>query len=429
LARFLHDLGIALNYSDDPRLRDTHVLNPRWVTEGVYTLLRAGQKNKNKRGGVLDKEDLGAMLKAKDYPASRHDFLLQLMEKFQLCFELKQDPGRYLVPELLGENQPEQIRPLLQAPGLGFRYQYDVLPEGLLPRFIVQTHHHSEAHPDLRWRTGVVLERDGCRAVVRADARERRVDIHIIGPERQRHYLLAVIREKFDEQHRDLKGLTVDERVPVPGEPGVSISYRHLLELEEDGEEEYRPEGMRKDVVVADLLNGVESPQSRAQRREREQYRSGQEPMPTIEVFYSYSHKDEELRDELEKHLSLLKRQGVIRGWHDRRITAGKEWTGQIDEHLNSAGVILLLVSADFLASDYCYDVEVKRAMERHEAGEAVVIPLILRSVDWQSAPFGKLQAFPKDARPVTSWTNQDEAFTDIAIGIRKAVEQLTSPR
>ena len=148
-------------------------------------------------------------------------------------------------------------------------------------------------------------------------------------------------------------------------------------------------------------------------------------PDKPVELFYSYSHKDEELRDELERHLSILKRQGVIAGWHDRRIGAGKEWKGQIDAHLNSAAVILLLVSSDFLASDYCYDVEMKRALERHDAGEARVIPVILRAVDWKGAPFGKLQCLPTDAKPVTSWSNRDEAFRDVAQGIRKAVEEL----
>ena len=150
--------------------------------------------------------------------------------------------------------------------------------------------------------------------------------------------------------------------------------------------------------------------------------------MSIIEVFYSYSHKDEALRDELNKHLALLKRQRVIRDWHDRRIAAGTEWSGQIDEHVNSAGIILLMVSADFMASDYCWDVEMSRAMERHEAGEAVVIPVILRAVDWHSAPFSKLQALPKDGKPVTSWPNLDEAFTNIATGIRGAVERLVNP-
>jgi hypothetical protein len=104
-------------------------------------------------------------------------------------------------------------------------------------------------------------------------------------------------------------------------------------------------------------------------------------------------------------------------------ISAGDEWKGEIDDNLEQADVILLLISSDFLASDYCWDVETKRALERHDAGEARVIPVILRTVDWQGAPFGKLQAKPKDAKPVDQWANEDEAFTDIARGIRNAIE------
>ena len=144
-----------------------------------------------------------------------------------------------------------------------------------------------------------------------------------------------------------------------------------------------------------------------------------------IEVFYSYSHKDEELRDQLENHLAILKHQGIITNWHDRRIGAGKEWEGEIDEHLNTAYIILLLISSDFIASDYCYDVEMRRAMEHHEAEEACVIPIILRPVAWEEAPFGKLQALPKDGKAVTLWENQDEAFKNISEGISKVVEEL----
>ena len=144
-----------------------------------------------------------------------------------------------------------------------------------------------------------------------------------------------------------------------------------------------------------------------------------------ISLFYSYSHEDESLRDELAKHLSLLKRQGVIAEWHDRRIGAGDEWKGAIDKNLDEAHIILLLVSASFLASDYCWDVETKRALERHDKGEAKVIPVILRPVDWKGAPFGKLQALPKDGKAITSWQNRDEAFTDVAVGIRTAIGKL----
>lgn len=139
-----------------------------------------------------------------------------------------------------------------------------------------------------------------------------------------------------------------------------------------------------------------------------------------IEVFYSYSHKDEELRDELEKHLSMLRREGVIQNWHDRKIVAGAKWGGDIDEHLVTADIVFLLVSPDFLASDYCYDIEVKLAIDRHKAGLTQVIPIILRPCDWASAPFGQLQALPKDARPVTTWADRDSAFIDIVEAIRK---------
>src|SRR5215469_1143805 len=149
--------------------------------------------------------------------------------------------------------------------------------------------------------------------------------------------------------------------------------------------------------------------------------------MAPTEVFFSYAHNDEDLRNELANHLSLLKRQSVIREWHDRQITAGEEWAGEISSHLQSAEIILLLVSSDFLASDYCYDIEMQRALERHEAGDARVIPIILRPVDWHDAPFGKLQALPTDGKPVDSrnWYSKDEAFYDVTQGIRRVIEEL----
>jgi hypothetical protein len=147
-----------------------------------------------------------------------------------------------------------------------------------------------------------------------------------------------------------------------------------------------------------------------------------------IEVFFSYSHKDEELRDKLETHLSILKHRGLIQAWHDRKIDAGEEWKGEIDEHLNSAQIILLLISSDFLASSYCYDIEMKRAMERHDSGEALVIPIILRHVLWKGSPFSKLRALPTDGEPIKdgNWRSIDEAFADVAKGLEKAIKVLS---
>jgi len=141
-------------------------------------------------------------------------------------------------------------------------------------------------------------------------------------------------------------------------------------------------------------------------------------------VFFSYCHADEALRDQLEKQLSMLKRQGVIETWHDRRIGAGQEIDAAIDDHINSDEIILLLVSPDFIASDYCYNIEMARAMERHAAKEATVIPVILRPCDWHHAPFGKLLGMPQDGKPVTLWPDRDEAFLQVAKEVRKAAER-----
>lgn len=145
----------------------------------------------------------------------------------------------------------------------------------------------------------------------------------------------------------------------------------------------------------------------------------------TLEVFFSYAREDEALRNELATHLSLMKRQKIIKMWHDRDLAAGTEWEPELLAHLDAARVILLLISNNFLTSDYSYDIELERAMERHKRGEARVIPIILKPCDWHDAPFGGLQALPRNAKPVTTWDNQDEAFLDVAKGIRKAVQQL----
>jgi hypothetical protein len=140
-------------------------------------------------------------------------------------------------------------------------------------------------------------------------------------------------------------------------------------------------------------------------------------------LFFSYSHKDEGLRDELEKHLASLKHQGIIDTWHDRRIEAGEEWATQIDDQLRTADIILLLVSADFIASRYCYELEMKEALRRHEAGEAKVIPVILRPCDWHDLPFGKLQAATRDGRAVMKFPTLDDGFLEVVQAIKAVLK------
>jgi hypothetical protein len=143
------------------------------------------------------------------------------------------------------------------------------------------------------------------------------------------------------------------------------------------------------------------------------------------DVFISYSHKDRKLRDELATHLSNLRRQGIISDWFDGDIIPGSKWQKTLMDTLKKAHIILLLVSADFIHSDFCYGDEMTLALARDKAGEACVLPIILRPVDWKGAPFADLQLLPSGAKPITLWPTHDEAFADVIAGIRTAIEDL----
>ncbi len=156
-----------------------------------------------------------------------------------------------------------------------------------------------------------------------------------------------------------------------------------------------------------------------------------QDSKDKIKVFISYSHKDESHRDELEKQLKVLERSDLISAWDDRDIDAGEEWRTKIDANLESAQIILLLISANFMASDYCHDIEMQRAMQKHDSGEARVIPILLSHVDWKDSPFAKIQMLPSNSRPITSekWVNTDAAFYDVEQGIKRVIEKIRSGR
>jgi DNA-binding response OmpR family regulator len=185
--------------------------------------------------------------------------------------------------------------------------------------------------------------------------------------------------------------------------------------------EEHEIPILRKPFLASDVMNQIRA------RLEQHSHAEIKFTSRALKVFFSYSHRDEKLRDRLDAHLSALKHMDLIHSWHDRKITAGSDFKEAIDRYLDSADLVLLLISPDFLNSEYCYSKEMKRALERHASGQARVVPVILRPVDWEKAPFAHLQAVPKDGRPITRWPNRDEGFLDAAKGIRRAAEELSA--
>jgi internalin A len=264
LIGFLRDLGSILYFREEPRLCSLGVLRPDWATQGIYQLLNSTALKSS--GGVLDIAQLSQLLDDNKYPRHRHDYLIALMDKFQLCYELPNTRhSRYLLPELLPKEMPE-LPEWKIASCLCFEYHYNILPEGLLPRFIVRK--HSLSNGAVKWRHGVELRHGESRALVQADVQERRVRIAVSGPGKQPRDLLAVIRHEFEEIHADIKGLKAEEKVPVPGYPDQLFDYRRLLVREAYKEslvEFEAPNGVVK-LPLANLLDNWEEQHSRHER-------------------------------------------------------------------------------------------------------------------------------------------------------------------
>jgi hypothetical protein len=144
-----------------------------------------------------------------------------------------------------------------------------------------------------------------------------------------------------------------------------------------------------------------------------------------VKLFISYSHKDERLKSDLQAHLGSLQREGRIEFWHDREIMPGSHWESVIDDHLEGADVIILLVSADFISSNYCWGVEVARALELHKKRSAIVVPVLVRPVSWEATPLRQFQALPIDGRAVSTWQNRNNAWKQVVEGMKRIVNAL----
>jgi small GTP-binding protein len=264
LVEFLNDLGIILHFKD-LELQDTNVLNPEWVTEGVYKIVNSAELAKGK--GILESGKLDGILKKRagdrfDYPHGKCRYIVELMKKFELCFGLGQ--GRILVPDLLKVEESEFELDFKNA--LSFQLDYDFLPRSVMPRFMVRM--HNDIKGELRWRTGVVLENKDfhATALVTVDHEEKKFYIFVTG-ERKRDYF-SVIRHTIREINDSFEKLEVAEKVPLPDSDKVTVDYEELTGLERMGTKEFDVGKLGKRFSVALLLDGIEKPEARKKEME-----------------------------------------------------------------------------------------------------------------------------------------------------------------
>ena len=280
LVGFLHDLGIVLNFQDDPRLQETNVLNPEWVTTGVYDLLN-NHDLMLKHKGILSLSNLRTILTQPDrYPETKQDFLMRLMEKFELCFLLDshEKTPRYLISDLLPIDEPD-VDIYEDAP-LHFQYHYDILPGSIISRFIVRN--HALIYRAMRWRSGVVLTQDTSKALIRSDEEEGYISIKVVGS--RANALLATIRADFTKIHATIPHLPVQEFLVIreidndrPTGREVPVEYFFLTQLERQGDREVSLPNLKGKYDPHTLLAGLVKPEYNAEYQNNEDDRLRQE--------------------------------------------------------------------------------------------------------------------------------------------------------
>jgi hypothetical protein len=233
---------------------------------------------------------------------------------------------------------------------------------------------------------------------------------------------LAEVRRALESKHTDAIRSATERVTQVSQKMGTAI-YAQAPQprgVDQDVQASADDEVIEDDIL--DEIHDQPALTASATTSYQDRRRDAASDSPTLSAFVSYSHEDERYRRTLDISLAQLKRNGLISVWYDRRILPGQQWDKEIDRNLETADIVLVLVSPDFLASEYAYTREMQIAIERHRTGRTTVIPVILRPSDWRSSPLGSLQALPSDGRPISMWNKRDQAWLDVVHGLRKLV-------
>jgi internalin A len=429
LAGILHALGLALYFGRDPRLHDTRVLNPSWVTGGVYAVIRApsvqnrdGQLTAADMPQVLSDAEKDGVIHAADYPSSTHGFILELMRAFQLCYaseEEKGKPTRYLVPELLPEFEPEMPEPWEQAP-VRLRYRYEILPPGLLPRFIVRTHALSDGAP--HWRHGVVLRHASAMALIREESDRSELQVFALGEDETRGLLVAMVRRELEVLHAEMRTRPIEE-LELTGGGDQWISVKALHDFEDPNVPKQKlsiqPEGTA-DVEVSRELDKLIPAEARAIDRDPSS------APPLVRLFVSYAHDDERQLKRLDAILDVLEQQHGLAAWRDKRLVAGDEWDTAIRQRLEEMDIFLFIASSASLVRPYIRDPELRRAMERRATGEVEIVSVKLEpcACDDDRA-IGKFQRLATKYKSVAEAPLKSAAWEEVRQGLLPVIKRV----
>ncbi len=420
LSRSFHNLGIITHFYDDPILQERVFLDSNWLMHTVYRLLDA-EKVKEKTG-VVSLVEVQSIWSDLHYETPK---LIRLLQRFGLLYPIE-STNNFIVPEHLPMEKPYQ-QWFAESVGsqLLFRYRFDkFMPRGIMSRLIVALHHLVPEHKRV-WRRGVNLSYQSSHAeIVQPYGNENRFDIRIVGDERTE--LLALIIDRFDNILKKFPKLNYEKLVPCicpecdkSSEPHFYV-YADLVRRKQKGKQTVECEKSYDDIFVTELLEGLKT-----KLQEVDEEKDLTKPKKA-KLFISYSHKNEPFKNEFQTHLAILERLGKLEIWQDRKLLAGDGFDQEIFTALDQADIICLLISPEFILSDYCFSTEMEHALERLAEGTGKVVPIILTETAlWHRFPIGKLNALPTDGKPVDQWANRNEAWSDVIRKIEKLIEAL----
>lgn len=434
LSGVLHRIGVCLHYQQSELLHQHVILKNEWATEAVYKILIDFIVAEQKKG-FFDWNDLRRIWSDEGYSEMRPQ-LLELMQQFKMAYPLP-NSLEFVAPPLLPP-VPRQGWEFPAGEALELYVEYEFLPKAMLTQFIVSRHKDIDEGRTLVWRNGVVLRWPDALAQVEKTKFQGRDAFSIRCQGSSRKGLLTAILKTFRDLHSEYKGIKVNEIVPCPCSTCQNgKKQQHYFEFEnlknrlERGRRVVECDKSLEEVKLVHLLGDLllfehltpGQPLVMRQNVRNEQLESEvQSPAPL--AFFSYSKQDIKYLKEFQKHLRPLERSGKIRLWDDLKIRPGEEWDEEIQKNLAASDIIFLLLSPDFLATEYIMDVEMQEALRRHEAGTAKVIPIKVRPSGWKDTIFSKLQGLPRKDTVISTSPDRDGTWVELIEEIKGIIEE-----